>query len=181
VFKLNANRCYDPDCPEEICYNPKHYNYICFNPDCDEIHCTDEKHYDKQLLVQGGKVKHPKNDTTEEYKNLTGKRYLIRTFSFSGSDRVYTFNIKLGSGITNSFPSGVKMYIAKDTTSDIQELTAAKNKGHNGCAESDNPSNGTWTVAPAGKFEVFGGTTYYFIIELADNSTAELGTLTITK
>jgi Cd2+/Zn2+-exporting ATPase len=51
VFKLNANRCYDPDCPEEICYNPKHYNYICFNPDCDEIHCTDEKHYDKQLLV----------------------------------------------------------------------------------------------------------------------------------
>ena len=47
MFKLNANRCYDPDCPEEICFNPKHYNYICFNPDCDEIHCTDEKHYDK--------------------------------------------------------------------------------------------------------------------------------------
>ena len=51
MFKLNANRCYDPDCPEEICFNPKHYNYICFNPDCNEIHCTDEKHYDKQLLV----------------------------------------------------------------------------------------------------------------------------------
>ena len=51
MFKLNANRCYDPDCPEEICFNPKHYNYICFNPDCDDIHCTDEKHYDKQLLV----------------------------------------------------------------------------------------------------------------------------------
>ena len=48
---MNANRCYDPDCPEEICFNPKHYNYICFNPDCNEIHCTDEKHYDKQLLV----------------------------------------------------------------------------------------------------------------------------------
>ena len=51
MFKLNANRCYDPDCPEEICFNPKHYNYICFNPDCEDIHCTDEKHYDKQLLV----------------------------------------------------------------------------------------------------------------------------------
>ena len=137
--------------------------------------------YTTQLLVQGGKLKHPKKDTTEEYKSLTGKRYYVRTISFSGSDRIYTFNIKIGSGITNTFPSGVKMYLAKDETTDIQELTAAKNKGHNGCSESDNPSSGTWTVAPAGKFEVFGGTTYYFIIEIDENSTAELGTLTITQ
>lgn len=44
------NRCYDADCEEEICYNPKHYNYICFDPECDEIHCKNSKHYDKQLL-----------------------------------------------------------------------------------------------------------------------------------
>ena len=25
------NRCYDPDCNEEECFNPKHYNYICFD------------------------------------------------------------------------------------------------------------------------------------------------------
>lgn len=137
--------------------------------------------YDNQLLVQGGKLKLPKNDTTKEYQNLSGTRYYVRAIQFSGSDRIYTFKIKVGSGITNSFPSGVKMYIAKDTTSDIQELTAAKNKGHNGCSESDNPSDGSWTVAPAGKFEVYGGTTYYFIIEIADNSTTELGTLTITR
>lgn len=137
--------------------------------------------YDKQLLIQGGKLKHPKNDKTETYKNLGGKRYYIRSIKFEGSDRIYTFKIKFNSGIENPFPTGVRMFLAKDQTSDIQELTAAKNKGHNGCSESDNPSNGTWTVAPAGKFEVMGGTPYYFIIEIDETATAELGTLTITQ
>ena len=44
------NRCYDPDCNEEECFNPEHYNYICFDPNCDDDKCTDRKHYNKQLL-----------------------------------------------------------------------------------------------------------------------------------
>ena len=44
------NRCYDSDCDDENCRNPKHYNYICFDPECEEIHCEDFNHYDKQLL-----------------------------------------------------------------------------------------------------------------------------------
>ena len=44
------NRCYDPDCNDEECYNPEHYNYICFDPNCDDDKCTDRKHYNKQLL-----------------------------------------------------------------------------------------------------------------------------------
>lgn len=44
------NRCYDADCADENCHNPKHYNYICFDPECEETHCEDSNHYDKQLL-----------------------------------------------------------------------------------------------------------------------------------
>ena len=44
------NKCYDPDCNEEECFNPEHYNYICFDPDCNDEKCMNEKHYDKQLL-----------------------------------------------------------------------------------------------------------------------------------
>ncbi|MDO5859481.1 cation-translocating P-type ATPase [Methanobrevibacter sp.] len=44
------NRCYDSDCADENCRNPKHYNYICFDPKCEYIHCEDSNHYNKQLL-----------------------------------------------------------------------------------------------------------------------------------
>ena len=44
------NKCYDPDCNEEECFNPEHYNYICFDPDCKDEKCINEKHYNKQLL-----------------------------------------------------------------------------------------------------------------------------------
>ena len=44
------NRCYDADCEDERCFNPKHYNYICFDPECGETHCEDSNHYDKQIL-----------------------------------------------------------------------------------------------------------------------------------
>ncbi len=44
------NKCYDPDCNEDECYNPEHYNYICFDPDCVDEKCTNNEHYNKQLL-----------------------------------------------------------------------------------------------------------------------------------
>ena len=44
------NKCYDPDCNEEECFNPEHYNYICFDPDCSDEKCMNENHYNKQLL-----------------------------------------------------------------------------------------------------------------------------------
>ena len=45
------NRCYDADCLEINCFNPKHYNFICFDPNCEEIHCENSNHYDKKLLT----------------------------------------------------------------------------------------------------------------------------------
>ena len=47
---MDENRCYDSDCNDEKCLNPKHYNYICFDPECEDVRCEDPKHYDKQLL-----------------------------------------------------------------------------------------------------------------------------------
>ena len=47
---MAKNRCYNPDCNDENCYDPKHYNYICFDDKCDEIHCTNSKHFDRNLL-----------------------------------------------------------------------------------------------------------------------------------
>ena len=47
---MKENKCYEPDCDDEECHNPEHFNFICFNPDCGEIHCENRKHYDKQLL-----------------------------------------------------------------------------------------------------------------------------------
>lgn len=139
--------------------------------------------YNNQLMIQGGKLKYPKSDITQEYKDLSGTRYYVRAIQFAGTGRIYTFNIKFSSGLGNTFPTGIRMYLAKDQESELQELTAAQNQGLNGCSVSDNPSNGAWTVAPDRKFEVRGGTTYYFIIEYNSTSAflaTELGTLTIT-
>ena len=36
---MAENRCYDADCIDRICFNPKHYNYICFDPECEDVHC----------------------------------------------------------------------------------------------------------------------------------------------
>ncbi|MBE6493810.1 MAG: cadmium-translocating P-type ATPase [Methanosphaera stadtmanae] len=44
------NHCYDPDCVEEECFNPKHFNFICLNPNCNEKHCEINTHYNKKLL-----------------------------------------------------------------------------------------------------------------------------------
>ena len=47
---MEDNRCYDADCADENCRNPKHYNGICFDPECEEVPCENSNHYDKQLL-----------------------------------------------------------------------------------------------------------------------------------
>ena len=47
---MKENKCYEPDCDEEECHDPEHFNFICFDPDCEEIHCENRQHFDKQLL-----------------------------------------------------------------------------------------------------------------------------------
>ena len=47
---MEENRCYDPDCGDENCRNPEHYNHICFDPECNEVKCENSDHYNQQLL-----------------------------------------------------------------------------------------------------------------------------------
>ena len=49
---MAENRCYDPDCVDENCRNPEHYNHICFDPECNEVKCENSDHYDQQLLKE---------------------------------------------------------------------------------------------------------------------------------
>ena len=49
---MAENRCYDPDCADENCRNPEHYNHICFDPECNEVKCENSDHYDQQLLKE---------------------------------------------------------------------------------------------------------------------------------
>ena len=76
-----------------------------------KLYATD---YNNQLMIQGGKLKYPKNDITQEYKDLSGTRYYVRAIQFPGTGRIYTFNIKFSSGLGDKFPSGIRMYLAKD-------------------------------------------------------------------
>ena len=59
---MKDNKCYDSDCNEEECYDPKHYNYICFNPDCDDVPCKNNEHYKRELLHE-----HQKNTNFDVY------------------------------------------------------------------------------------------------------------------
>lgn len=44
------NKCYDPDCKNEECFNPEHFNFICMDPNCEMVHCEKNAHYNKDLL-----------------------------------------------------------------------------------------------------------------------------------
>lgn len=59
---MKDNKCYDSDCNEEECYEPKHYNYICFNPDCEDVPCKNNEHYKRELLHE-----HQKNTDFDVY------------------------------------------------------------------------------------------------------------------
>ena len=72
------------------------------------------------------------------------------------------------------------MFLAKDTTSDIQELTAVTNTGINGCA-SGKPVSNSWKVQPKNVWNFFEETDYYLIIKMTTNAPTNLGKLTIQK
>lgn len=137
--------------------------------------------YTSQLLVQGGCLRHPSDDVTKTYSSVSNDRYYVRKIKINGSTgtQVDTLSITWDN-IGNSFPSGVQMFLAKDTTSDIQELTAVTNTGINGCA-SGKPVSNSWKVQPKNVWNFFEETDYYLIIKMTTNAPTNLGKLTIQK
>ena len=140
---------------------------------------SSETDYTNQLMIQGGCLKHPKSDTTGTYTSVTNTRYYVRKVNFDGdtSKQIDTLTITWNN-VGSSFPSGVRMYLAKNTTDGVQELTALTNQGVNGCA-TGKPTNSSWKVQPKGIWNVFGGTDYYLIISMDKTAPENLGQLTI--
>lgn len=138
-----------------------------------------ESNYTNQLLVQGGYLKHPINDVTGTYNGVTNDRYYVRKVNFGGSDgtQIDTLSITW-KNMGNSFQTGTKMFLAKDTESEIQELTAMTNQGINGCAIGK-PQSDSWKVQPKGVWNVFANTEYYLIVAMTKDAPSNLGKLTI--
>lgn len=147
---------------------------------------TNNPNYAKQLIVQGGKIKHPAQDATGTYPSTTkGTRYCVYPINLGGSDTsvgISTLKLTVG-GLANTFGSGVKIYLASSKASEttLQQLNAKKNEGLNGCATSSAPNgSGYWEVEPSGAWGVKENTTYYLIVEMTESAT-KIGTIKIDK
>ena len=113
------NKCYDPDCNEEECFNPEHYNYICFDPDCKDEKCMNEKHYNKQLLKDYQKstdlsaFDHREEIDYDEDVDIIGGHGLLKLVTVNG--------ISIGS---NGYSDEITFSINNDLNlnNDIQDL-----------------------------------------------------------
>ena len=115
--------------------------------------------YANQLLVQGGRLKHPSDDVTSTYaSSLTGVRYYVRPIkltSAGGSASITKLTVKVtGTGDTDtyakSFPTGIKILLGCGGKTPLVQLDAQKNTGINGNAAGTptwNSTNkvGSWT------------------------------------
>ena len=148
--------------------------------------------YANQLLVQGGRLKHPSDDVTGTYANsLTGVRYYVRPIklsSASGATSITKLTVKVtassGQAYYNSFPSGIKILMGCGGKSPLVQLDAETNTGINGNA-AGKPSSGQWTCnINTGVWSggiVPGSDNYYLIIAMTEAAPAAgMGKIEIT-
>lgn len=146
--------------------------------------------YANQLLVQGGRLKHPSDDVTKTYaSSLTGVRYYVRPIkltSAGGSASITKLTVKV-TGTSNtdtyaqSFPTGIKILLGCGGKTPLVQLDAQKNTGINGNAAGTptwnstnkvgswtcNIDNGVWSggIVP-------GSENYYLIIAMDETAPA---------
>lgn len=139
--------------------------------------------YANQLLVQGGRLKHPSDDVTKTYaSSLTGVRYYVRPIKFTSATNassISALTVKVtasnGQAYYNTFPTGIKILLGCGGKTPLVQLDAETNTGINGNA-SGKPSNGQWTckinngVWSGGI--VPGSENYYLIIAMDENAPA---------
>lgn len=139
--------------------------------------------YANQLLVQGGRLKHPSDDVTGTYaSSLTGVRYYVRPIKFTSSTNassIAKLTVKVtasnGQAYYNTFPTGIKILLGCGGKAPLVQLDAETNTGINGNA-SGKPSSGTWTcninngVWSGGI--VPGSENYYLIIAMDETAPA---------
>jgi hypothetical protein len=151
---------------------------------------TTNTNYTNQLLVQGGRLKHPSDDVTKTYaSDLTGVRYYVRPIkltSAGGSSSITKLTVKVtGTANTDayaqSFPAGIKILLGCGGKTPLVQLDAQKNTGINGNAAGtptwDNTNKvGSWTCDIATAVWsggiVPGSENYYLIIAMNENAPA---------
>jgi hypothetical protein len=139
--------------------------------------------YEKQLLVQGGRLKHPSDDVTKTYaSSLTGVRYYVRPIKITSATDAssiteLTVNVTASSGQAyyDSFPTGIKILLGCGGKSALVQLDAQTNTGINGNA-TGKPVSGSWACKiNNGVWNggiVPGSENYYLIIAMDETAPA---------
>ena len=139
--------------------------------------------YTNQLLVQGGRLKHPSDDVTRTYaSSLTGVRYYVRPIKLTSATNkasISNLTVKVtasnGQAYYNSFPTGIKILLGCGGKTPLVQLDAQTNTGINGNADGV-PSSGQWTCSiNNGVWNggiVPGSDNYYLIIAMDETAPA---------
>lgn len=141
--------------------------------------------YNKQLLVQGGELKHPGGsgcDVTGTYTstNCTGTRYWVKKISTgSGTDAKTTFTVT-GSNLN---ASGVKIWAVCANSDSVAEagkksllINALGSAG--GFAKSVSSTSLSVEI-PGGQMTCTPAACFYLVVQLPQGSTAKLGAITV--
>ena len=139
--------------------------------------------YANQLLVQGGRLKHPSDDVTRTYdSSLTGVRYYVRPIkltSATNASSISALTVKVtasnGQAYYDSFPTGIKILLGCGGKSPLVQLDAETYTGINGNANGK-PSSGQWTCKINNGVWSGGivpdSENYYLIIAMDENAPA---------
>lgn len=153
-----------------------------------------EDGYTSQLLVQGGGLRHPKQDKTTTYKDATGWRSYVVPVTFKTTG-VTALTIT-ATGLSSFDNTKLRMYLVgrkSDGTGNAQCLTWSQSDsaacvtatGAIGVATGTPNSSNAWTVAmdPSAvtgfPLNNTSGYTYYLVVEMADTCTTKITGITI--
>ena len=138
--------------------------------------------YNKQLLVQGGNLMYPTQDTTNTYSatNCTGTRYWVKKISTgSGTDAKTTFTVT-GSNLN---ASGVKIWAVCANTDSVATAGAKSllinALGSAGGFAKSVSSTSLSVEIPGGQMTCTPAACFYLVVQLPQGSTAKLGAITV--
>lgn len=146
---------------------------------------VDGDEYAQQLLVQGGSLMQPAQDTTKTYTstNCTGIRYwtkLIKTDVNSG-DAHTVFTI---TG-TNMTASGVKLWAVCANTDAVatagQKVVLLNATGANGGVATNLSGTSITAEIKGGVMTCKKNSAFYLVVQLPANSTTKLGAITVAN
>lgn len=138
--------------------------------------------YNKQLLVQGGNLMYPTQDTTKTYSttNCTGTRYWVKKISTgSGTDAKTTFTVS-GSNLN---ASGVKIWAVCANTDSVATAGAKSLRinalGSAGGFAKSVSSTSLSVEIPGGQMTCTPAACFYLVVQIPQGSTAKLGAITV--